>query len=316
MNHNTDPYSTSSQVNLLANKIAEVVEQHVYDRTSELRQIENALLSLPFIQRELKKMLDLKNENNYSSQTSGSENGDSDIKAVSMKVRTLESSDVENFSLESNSENNYTEISKLPENDLDFENGNYDYMNDKVDNIIFTINNLQNEDNLDEDKSEYQGNEITDENDIGDDEVDEVDNDQHGEESEGEIDGQEEEDDEDEDEEQEDEEEEDEEEEDVEDVGEEVKVHFEDKVEKEVDEVVKEKDEEEDEEEYEEEDEEDHQEEDEEEELIEVTIKGNTYFVDSLDNGIIYKIDLQEGEEVFIDVGKVKRGKFILNLNN
>tara|TARA_B100001027_G_scaffold164462_1_gene116714 strand:- start:24 stop:941 length:918 start_codon:yes stop_codon:yes gene_type:complete len=302
MNHNTDPYSTSSQVNLLANKIAEVVEQHVYDRTSELRQIENALLSLPFIQRELKKMLDLKNENNYSSQTSGSENGDSDIKAVSMKVRTLESSDVENFSLESNSENNYTEISKLPENDLDFENGNYDYMNDKVDNIIFTINNLQNEDNLDEDNREDQENVIIDENIIGDEKVDE---DQHEEESEGEIDGEE---DVNKDEVDEDEDEEDEEEEEVEDVGEEVKVHFEDKVEKEVDEVVKEKDEE--------EDEEDHQEEDEEEELIEVTIKGNTYFVDSLDNGIIYKIDLQEGEEVFIDVGKVKRGKFILNLNN
>lgn len=297
MNHNTDPYSTSSQVNLLANKIAEVVEQHVYDRTSELRQIENALLSLPFIQRELKKMLDLQNVNNNSSHTSGSENvdsenGDSDIKAVSMKVRTLESSDVENFSLESNSENNFTEISKLPEDDLDQDNDNYDYVNDKVDNIIFTINNLQSEDNLDEDKSEDQGNEITDENDIGDDEVDEVDNDQHGEESEGEIDGQEEEDDEDEDEEQEDEEEEDLEE------GEEEE-DLEDNVEKEDGQEVK-----------------DDEEEDEEEELIEVTIKGNTYFVDSLDNGIIYKIDLQDGEEVFMDVGKVKSGKFILNLNN
>ena len=287
MNHNTDPYSTSSQVNLLANKIAEVVEQHVYDRTSELRQIENALLSLPFIQRELKKMLDLQNVNNNSSQTScsenvDSENGDSDIKAVSMKVRTLESPAIENFSLESNSENNFTEISKLPENDLDQDNENYDYVNDKVDNIIFTINNLQSEDNFDEDKSEDQGNEITDENDIGDDEVDEVDNDQHGEESEGEIDGQE---------------EEDEEEEDLEE-GEEEE-DLEDNVEKEDGQVVK-----------------DDEEEDEEEELIEVTIKGNTYFVDSLDNGIIYKIDLQDGEEVFMDVGKVKSGKFILNLNN
>jgi len=302
MNHNTDPYSTSLQVNLLANKIAEVVEQHVYDRTSELRQIENALLSLPFIQRELKKMLDLKNVNNYPSQTSGSENGDSEngdseIKAVSMKVRTLESSDVENFSLESNSENNFTEISKLPENDLDQDNDNYDYVNDKVDNIIFTINNLQSEDNLDEDKCEDQGNEITDKNYIEDDKVDE---DQLEEESEGEIDGQEEED------EEEDEEQEDEEEEEVE-KGEDEE-DLEDNVEKEDDEVVKEEDEE--------EDDEGHEEEDEEEELIEVTIKGNTYFVDSLDNGIIYKIDLQGGEEVFMDVGKVKSGKFILNLNN